>query len=59
VKGAALAGSLRAATQRGITFVGFGGTSAGSVVALLAAIGTPVDEIQDLVLETEFYPGSR
>ena len=40
VKGAAHAGCLNAAEQRGLRFKGFGGTSAGSIVALLASIGT-------------------
>jgi len=36
VKGAALAGCLAAAEDRGIEIVAYGGTSAGSIVALLA-----------------------
>jgi NTE family protein len=39
VKGAALAGCLRAAEDAGIEFIGFGGTSAGSILALLACVG--------------------
>jgi NTE family protein len=39
VKGAALAGCLAAAEDKHIDFIGYGGTSAGSIVALLAAVG--------------------
>lgn len=39
VKGAALAGALAAAEHNGIEFAGFGGTSAGAIVALLACVG--------------------
>jgi NTE family protein len=39
VKGAALAGCLRAADDAGIEFIGFGGTSAGSIIAVLACVG--------------------
>ena len=39
VKGAALAGCLDAAADQGIEFVGYGGTSAGAIVALLASVG--------------------
>ena len=39
VKGAALAGCLKAAQESKIEFVGFGGSSAGSIVALLATAG--------------------
>lgn len=39
VKGAALAGCVAAAVEQGIEFEGFGGTSAGSIIALLAASG--------------------
>src|SRR5688572_22945627 len=54
VKGAALAGCLRAASERGITFNGYGGTSAGSIIAMLAAIGFEPREIKQLVLDTAF-----
>lgn len=54
VKGAALAGAYRAACERGVSFVGFGGTSAGSAIALMAAIGMSADEIAQRVRETEF-----
>jgi len=50
VKGAALAGCLKAARDSGIEFVGYGGTSAGSIVALLAAVGYSGDEIGDIMV---------
>jgi predicted acylesterase/phospholipase RssA len=46
VKGAALAGALKAAQDRGIEFAGYGGTSAGSIVALLACAGYTGAELQ-------------
>jgi NTE family protein len=52
VKGAALVGCLRAAADRGIVFAGYGGTSAGSLVAFLAAIGYTPDQLQRLVVDT-------
>lgn len=39
VKALALAGALVAAQESGIQFVGYGGTSAGAIIALLAAVG--------------------
>jgi NTE family protein len=45
VKGAALAGCLKGAEEVGVEFVGYGGTSAGSIVALLASIGYTPDEL--------------
>lgn len=50
VKGAALAGCLRAAEQARIEFIGFGGTSAGSIVALLACVGYTGEELTRLML---------
>lgn len=49
VKGAALAGCLKAACDSGIEFVGYGGTSAGSIVALLATVGYNGDELHDVM----------
>jgi NTE family protein len=49
VKGAALAGCLRAAEDAGIEFIGFGGTSAGSIVALLACVGYSGQELCQLM----------
>ena len=45
VKGAALAGCLKGAEELNVDFVGYGGTSAGSIVALLASIGYTADEL--------------
>jgi NTE family protein len=49
VKGIALAGCLAAAEDKGLEFVGYGGTSAGSIVALLGAVGYKGSEIRDLM----------
>jgi NTE family protein len=54
VLGAALAGCLKAAEDQGIHFVGYGGTSAGSIVALLGALGYSGEEIQVIAVETDF-----
>jgi NTE family protein len=51
VKGAALAGCLKAAEEEDIRFEGYGGTSAGSIVALLACIGYDGDELRDIMAE--------
>lgn len=51
VKGAALAGCLRAAETLGITFEGFGGTSAGSIVALLASVGYNGSELRSIMVD--------
>lgn len=51
VKGAALAGCLEAAKERGIEFVGFGGTSAGAIVALLASVGYSGDDLKGIMIE--------
>jgi len=45
VKGAALAGCLKGAEELNVEFVGYGGTSAGSIVALLASVGYTPDEL--------------
>ncbi len=54
VLGAALAGALKAAERKRVEFVGFGGTSAGSVIATLAAVGYSGQEIEDILVGTEF-----
>ncbi len=58
VKGAALAGALSAASDQGIEFLGYGGTSAGAIVALLAAVGFGPAELHQISVEeitfTEF-----
>jgi NTE family protein len=51
VKGAALAGCLKAADDNGVHFKGYGGTSAGSIIALLAAAGYTPRELQSIVTE--------
>lgn len=52
VKGAALAGCIAAATEANVSFAGFGGTSAGSIVALLGASGyTNPIHLQDLAVK--------
>ena len=51
VKGAALAGCLRAAEQQGVKFVGHGGTSAGSMVALMAAVGYTGEQLERILVE--------
>jgi NTE family protein len=45
VKGAALAGCLKGAEELNVEFIGYGGTSAGSIVALLASVGYTPDEL--------------
>jgi NTE family protein len=55
VKGAALAGCLAAAEDQGVQFVGYGGTSAGSIVATLAAAGYKGREVLDL-MKGDFAP---
>src|SRR3954471_6708764 len=54
VLGAALAGALKAAEKDKVEFVGFGGTSAGSIVATLAAVGYSGDEIERILVDTAF-----
>ena len=51
VRGAALAGCLKAAEELEISFVGYGGTSAGSIVALLACVGFRGDELYKIMIE--------
>ncbi|MFO0956160.1 MAG: patatin-like phospholipase family protein [Isosphaeraceae bacterium] len=54
VLGAALAGCLCAAQEYGIEFVGYGGTSAGSLIATLGAVGYSGDELKQAVIGTDF-----
>jgi NTE family protein len=49
-KGAALAGCLKAAQDNKIDFRGYGGTSAGSMVALLATIGYTGADLRDVMI---------
>ena|GEM_PF-791937 len=46
-KGYAHVGALKAAEERGIQFIRYAGTSAGAIVAALAAAGYTADEIYD------------
>jgi len=57
VKGAALAGCLKAAGELGIDFAGYGGTSAGGLVALLAALGYSGDELFQVTVEEAALAG--
>jgi NTE family protein len=50
VKGAALAGAIAASQDRGIRFLGYGGASAGAIVAALFATGYTGDEIRGLLV---------
>lgn len=54
VLGAALAGCFKAAEDHGLKFVGFGGTSAGSIIATLGAVGMSGAEIEKAVVDTDF-----
>ncbi len=57
VKGAALAGCLAAAQNLKIEFVGYAGTSAGSMIAALACVGYKGEDIRDLMKTTAaFHP---
>jgi len=53
-KAAALAGCLRAAEQFDIEFLGYGGVSGGSIIALLAAVGYKGNALRDLATGTPF-----
>lgn len=56
VKGAALAGCLKAAQEIGIDFIAYGGTSAGSIIAALAAVGYSGRELEQITTEEiEFH----
>ena len=56
VKGAALAGCLAAGEEQGVQFLGFGGTSAGSIVATLASVGYNGKGLGELLVGLEFEP---
>src|SRR6266508_3278438 len=51
VKGVALVGCLAAAQEFGFKFEGYAGTSAGSIVSLLASVGYTGAEIHALLTE--------
>lgn len=54
VKGAALAGALQAAQRENINFLGFGGASAGAIIAYLATIGYSGEEIYLKMIRSPF-----
>lgn len=54
VKGAAFAGGLAAAEKHGIKFAGYGGASAGSIVAFFAALGYSGEELLKIMQEISF-----
>ena len=57
VKGAVLAGCLKAVEDKGVVPLGLGGTSAGSIVALLASVGYSGAELEHILINnglTEF-----
>ncbi|WP_107671046.1 patatin-like phospholipase family protein [Cyanothece sp. BG0011] len=62
VKGAALVGGIQAIEQNKIEFVGYGGTSAGSIIALLASVGYTSEELEKIMIEeidfTQFLDNS-
>lgn len=45
VRGTALVGALKAAEEASLTSIGYAGTSAGAIVAALAAAGYQADEM--------------
>jgi NTE family protein len=51
VKGAALVGGIKAIEENNIEFVGYGGTSAGSIIAFLASVGYTSDELKKIMIE--------
>lgn len=53
IKTAALAGCLAAAQDQGIRFVGYGGTSAGSIIALFGSVGYSGEELGRRLIETD------
>src|SRR5215467_2268658 len=53
VRGVGFAGALDAAEQLGIEFIGFGGVSAGSIIALLAAAGYSGQQVCDELMKDE------
>jgi NTE family protein len=55
MKGIALAGCLSAAKANGIYFAGYGGTSAGALVALLGALRYEPDELRQVFVDDLDY----
>ncbi len=54
VKGAAFAGCVKAAEEKGVEFIGYGGASAGSIVALLCTVGYSSDELKGILVDKPF-----
>lgn len=54
-KGAAFAGALKAAHEANIIFKGYGGASAGAIVAFLATLGYSGDQIRESMQRNKFY----
>src|SRR5215208_1579561 len=54
VKGVALAGCIAAAEDKGIEFIGFGGASAGSIIATLATVEYSGREIREMMKHKPF-----
>lgn len=54
VKGVALAGAYKATLDNPIEFIGFGGTSAGAIVATLASMNIDIDEIERIFVDQCF-----
>ncbi|MDK6228197.1 patatin-like phospholipase family protein [Klebsiella variicola] len=54
-KGAAFAGALKAAHESNIIFKGYGGASAGAIVAFLATLGYSGDQIRESMQKNKFY----
>ena len=54
VKGVALAGAYKAAIENNIEFVGLGGTSAGAIIALLAALDVNISAIEEMLVNKSF-----
>ena len=54
MKGPVLAGCLKAAEDKGVKPRGFGGTSAGSIVAMLSSLGYSGSELKDILIGQQF-----
>ncbi len=54
IKGAALLGAFEEAKSEGLNFVGWGGTSAGSIVAALLACGYQGDELREALYNAPY-----
>ena len=54
IKGAALLGAFEAAKSQGLNFVGWGGTSAGSIVAALLACGYSTEELREQLYDAPY-----